>query len=94
MIRLKSDEINAIKSSILYLDPYAKIYLFGSRTDPKKRGGDIDILVFSNTLKDSDRLQIKMFIFKQMEEQKIDLIIASDDTDPFVKLALLNGVQL
>ncbi len=93
-MRLSEEEIHAIKSSILPLDPNATIYLFGSRADPKQKGGDIDLLIISDHLSDKDKLQIKKTLFDQIEEQKVDIIIAKDDTDPFVKIALKSGIRL
>ena len=93
-MRLGEIEKEAIKSSIKKRDPDAKIYLFGSRSDPNKRGGDIDILVISQTLSNADKIPILVHIFDKIEEQKIDLIIAQDSSDPFVRLALKNGIEL
>jgi predicted nucleotidyltransferase len=93
-IRLTSDEISAIKSSVYKFDPSARIYLFGSRTQLDKKGGDIDLLIMSDILKQENRLDIKFELFKHLEEQKIDIIIAKDDTEPFVKIALSKGVLL
>ena len=44
-MRLSQEEIDTIKSSVLMIDENAEIYLFGSRTDDSKRGGDIDVLI-------------------------------------------------
>lgn len=93
-VRLNADEIKAIKSSIHRFDPSAKVYLFGSRADLTKKGGDIDILILSDILTISNRLDIKMELFRHLEEQKIDIVIAKDDNDPFVKIALSQGVLL
>lgn len=93
-MRLDENERNAIISSIRALDPDAEIYLFGSRTDTAKRGGDIDILILSSCLTNSDKISIKRRIFEQIEEQKIDLLIARDNSDPFVRLALKTGIKL
>lgn len=94
MIRLNENEVAAIKSSILQLDSEALIYLFGSRTDPKKKGGDIDLVVLSNKLKAKDKIKIEVSLFKLIDEQKVDIIIAKDDSEPFVKNALRSGIQL
>lgn len=93
-MRLDENERIAITSSIKELDPQAKIYLFGSRTDPAKKGGDIDLLILSQYLTNSDKLSLKRRIFEKIEEQKIDILIARDTTDPFVRLALKTGVRL
>ena len=94
MVRLSEHEIDAIKSSVEKFDPEAKVYLFGSRKDATQKGGDIDLLVLSEKLSNDHRLEIKYEIFKLIEEQKIDLIIADNTDDPFVKIALSEGIQL
>ena len=93
-MRITKQEIDSIKSAILSRDPKAKIYLFGSRTDPSAKGGDIDILVFSDLLETKDIRPIKTAIFEVIEEQKIDVLIVKDNTDPFVKIALKTGILL
>jgi predicted nucleotidyltransferase len=75
-------------------DPDAEIYLFGSRTNDQAKGGDIDILVLSQRLTFKDQIKIKARIFKSLEEQAIHLVIARDMTDPFVRVALNEGVPL
>ena len=93
-MRISQNEKKVIVDSILTSDPLAKIYLFGSRADDMKKGGDIDILIFSEKIDLSEKIKIKTKIFQKMEEQKIDLLVAKDKNDPFVRLALEKGVQL
>lgn len=93
-MRLDTKERKAIKDSINAFDPDAEIYLFGSRVDPGKLGGDIDLLVISQILTSSDKHHILSKIFERIEEQKIDLLIAQDFSDPFVRLALKTGIKL
>lgn len=93
-MRLSEHEITVIKKSIHHLDPEAQIYLFGSRTDMTKKGGDIDLLVLSQKLTRKDKLAIKYSIFQELEEQKIDIVISHDTNDPFVRIALKTGKQL
>jgi len=88
------DKLFIIKEAILSLDKNAMIYLFGSRTDSALKGGDIDILVLSQSLGFSDKLKIKQMIFEKMEEQKIDLQIAQDINSPFIRTALKNSVKM
>jgi predicted nucleotidyltransferase len=40
-MRISGYEKNIILKSINSLDPCAEVYLFGSRTDDSKKGGDI-----------------------------------------------------
>lgn len=93
-MRLDVEEIKAIKSSVQAFDPSARIFLFGSRTDDSARGGDIDLLILSPNLTFEDKIKIKSNIFKRLEEQKIDIVIAKDLENPFVRLAFNNGVPL
>ncbi len=93
-MRLKEIELEAIVACVKELDGDAAIYLFGSRVDDTKRGGDIDLLVLSKVLSRDDRRKIKSKLFELLGEQKIDIVVAQDDTDPFVKLALETGIQL
>lgn len=93
-MRLKDYEQAAILSTVKCLDNNAHVYLFGSRVDDSKKGGDIDLLVMSDKLTRDDRRTIKMKLYELLGEQKIDLVLAADDSDPFVKLALETGVEL
>ena len=93
-MRISDKEKSVILEAVRRLDPDADIYLFGSRTDDLKKGGDIDILIFSERLTFEDKLRIKAWLFEKIEEQKIDLVIATDNHDPFVRMALDQGVRL
>ena len=94
-MRLTEKEKSVIKKGVRALDKDAKIYLFGSRINDNERGGDIDILVISETLTYSDIIKIKSIIFNEIEEQKIDIIITKEIiTDPFIKIAYKEGIQL
>jgi len=93
-VRLSESEIKAIKQSVETLDCQAKIYLFGSRVDRRKKGGDIDLLILSQQLNFDDKLRLKIQLFEQIGEQKIDIVIAKDTSDPFVRIALKQGVML
>ncbi|SNR60984.1 nucleotidyltransferase domain-containing protein [Desulfurobacterium atlanticum] len=94
-VRLTEKEITKIKEAILSSDPSAEIILFGSRTDLNKKGGDIDILVISSKIGYKDRRKIKVNLFKELGDRKIDLIITHDPSkDIFTKLAYKYGVKL
>jgi len=55
--------------------PEAQVFLFGSRTDDNKRGGDIDILVLgTRRLTLDEKLDIKRGFYDQFGEQKLDLV--------------------
>lgn len=72
-----------------------KVYLFGSRLDDEKRGGDIDLLVRTEGKKENILARIRMIARLKLHlgDQKIDVI--GDYEDSVVAYeALKNGVQL
>jgi len=93
-VRLKEKEREIIVKSIKELDKRAQIFLFGSRTDDRKKGGDIDLLVVSKKLNYSDGLKIRRKIFEKMDEQKIHLLICKSPKEPFYKIAYNEGIKL
>jgi len=62
-MRLTNKEIDTIKNSVLALDADTRVYLFGSRIDDAKRGGDIDLLIESNILTKQDLRKIRWQFF-------------------------------
>jgi predicted nucleotidyltransferase len=93
-MRLSKEEVKAIKEVVSREDKAADIYLFGSRVHDDKKGGDIDLLIFSDVLSQKDTSKIKHTLWDIIGEQKIDIIIAKDDSHPFTKIALKEGVLL
>ncbi|NWH04368.1 nucleotidyltransferase domain-containing protein [Desulfobacter latus] len=93
-MRLRPEEKRIIIQAVKRVDPDADIYLFGSRADSTKKGGDIDILVHSQNISFDSKLEIKKYIFKHLDEQKIDIIVTGNFDDPFVKTARKNGILL
>jgi predicted nucleotidyltransferase len=93
-MRLSKQEQSAIVTAIHARDQQAEIYLHGSRAEVNKRGGDIDLLIFSQILGESDKRQIRWAICEIIGEQKIDIVIAKDTSSPFVRIALAKGIRL
>lgn len=95
-MRIKQNKLNNLKNSITLLLPNSKIYLFGSRVDDSKKGGDIDILILGiRKLTWREKSKIELEFFKNFGEQKLDLVSFSyKDNDPFKKIALSEGVLL
>jgi hypothetical protein len=99
-IRLPADTIHAIcqafQESFLKDD---RLWLFGSRADLDKRGGDIDLFVESS-IKDAQKIvearsQFYKKLCMRLGEQKIDIIIKFDETDLLIyKIAKEEGVRL
>ncbi len=93
-MRLNAFEQKTIVNAVKDEDNEAEIYLFGSRVDDKELGGDIDILVLSTIIDFDGKLRIKKTIFNSLEEQKIDLIIVDNPSEPFAQTALEKGIKL
>ena len=93
-MRLKNFEQDAIREAVYLRDADARIFLFGSRADDTKKGGDIDLLIFSDKLTQDDVSPIRRAIWNKIGEQKIDIILTKDDSQPFVRIALSQGVKL
>ncbi|HZK76689.1 MAG TPA: nucleotidyltransferase domain-containing protein [Candidatus Kapabacteria bacterium] len=75
-MRLTEAKRLAIKKSVHQFLPDAQVYLYGSRTDDAKRGGDIDLLVLTGA-EATMYLKVKIIgaMYKRMGEQKIDLLL-------------------
>ncbi len=72
------------------------MYLFGSRTDDSKRGGDIDLLVRTDAKEKKGVLARIRFIARLKQllgEQKIDVVGDHENTF-IVQEALRKGLQL
>ena len=94
-MRLEGEQIALLKNKVHSLSCKAQIYLFGSRVDDAKKGGDIDLLVVSETLNKKDLRLIRIEFFKHFGEQKIDIVL--DDgtfTNPFHKHILQKAILL
>lgn len=93
-MRLKKYEIEVIKSAIRKYDDGAKVYLFGSRVDDRKKGGDIDLLVISEKIKLDEKLKIESSLDALLGEQKIDLVATARLNTAFLKYIYRQSVQL
>ncbi|MDD3073619.1 MAG: nucleotidyltransferase domain-containing protein [Eubacteriales bacterium] len=93
-MRLTQREVEAIKDVIGERDEQAQVYLFGSRAYDDLRGGDIDLLVITQKLEQNDVWKLKYALWERIGEQKIDIVVAQDDSHPFVRIALKEGVLL
>lgn len=104
-MRLSNDYISVFNNAItkfLPISAKAELRLYGSRTDDLLKGGDIDLLLITNTAETANYLkrhkpQIFGNIFLTIDEQKIDLLIVdatTAKTEPFAKKAYENSILL
>jgi len=93
-MRLSEHETQVITEAVYRFDPEARIWLFGSRVDDKRRGGDIDLAVLSRFIDRKESHAISHEICDHIGEQKIDLVVASDRDHPMLARAIETGVPL
>jgi predicted nucleotidyltransferase len=93
-VRLNTQEINTIRQSVQERDPNAVVYLFGSRVDDTARGGDIDLLVKSNVIDQKKKRDLRDILFHRLGDQKVDLFVTMNYSEPFARIAKRKGVRL
>lgn len=99
-MRLTEAQLTAIRNSATEVfGEHAGVWLFGSRVDDTRRGGDIDLLVSPNLSDAAERLAAKLRFLARLErrlgERKIDVVVAApDDEREIVKAAREHGVRL
>jgi predicted nucleotidyltransferase len=74
-MRLREEAVGGLINSLNQLATDATQYLFGSRVDDTKRGGDIDLLVVSDKLNRRHLRKLRLDFFKYFGEQKLDIIL-------------------
>lgn len=97
MMRLNDFEHKMIKRAFLETFEEGDIFLFGSRVDDTKRGGDIDLYLVPNIKFDDERKRKINFLIKldnYIGEQKIDIIMAKDKNRLIEQEALKYGIIL
>lgn len=98
-MRLTDKEIKSVKDTFEEVFTDGEIYLFGSRTDDTKKGGDIDLYIDlpyklspKNIIDKKNQFRLKLC--DKIGEQKIDLVITEDKNRSIEKEALKTGVLL
>lgn len=80
-MRLLPKETQAIRQVLLNADPQGRIFLFGSRIDDKKKGGDIDVF-FETSKKLGLRTKLSLeYRLTTLCETKVDLLVKSPEQE-------------
>ena len=95
-MRLSNKYIYTIKKYFKIFFKDGEIYLFGSRVDDTKKGGDIDLYL---NVVDFDNLFEKKIKFlsrikKELGEQKIDVVFNKNSNRLIEKEAIKWGIKL
>jgi len=95
-MRITEYEKNVIIDAVKRADPVAQVWLFGSRTDDSKKGGDIDIAIFSEKINKNvmQEIQVRRFICDKIGEQRIDIVTTNSGKEAIFRLAVAEGIQL
>ncbi len=91
-MRLNNKEIKTIKEVIAQHIKSAKIYLFGSRLDGGKDGGDIDLFIISDTRNYAIKIKIKAKL-NRLLGKPVDIVMHRDFKRTIEQEAL-KGVEL
>ena len=94
-MRLSIQENKAVCSLLKNQDPNGRIYLFGSRVDDNKKGGDID-LFFETSVPLNLKQQLTLEYRLSVEcDTKVDLLVKTPDQEeqPIFMIAR-NGILL
>ena len=103
-MRITSEQLNVMKAlAHRYFGEDAEIWLFGSRADDKKRGGDYDFFI-ETSLDDADKIiSRKIDLLTELqgtypfEDEKIDIIVKrrfSPFEMPIYEIVKHEGVRL
>lgn len=82
-IRLSSRQREALEGALeeVTLPPGTEVYLFGSRVDPKARGGDVDVLIYAPGVDVEELRRSVRRAFERRLAERIDVVVI-DPNDP------------
>jgi predicted nucleotidyltransferase len=95
-VRLTPTQADMIRSQIrLQMGQQSRIWLFGSRADDSRRGGDVDLYVEPESMPGlMDRLRCKGAIADALD-LNVDLVVQQPGCDlPIYRIAKQSGVLL
>jgi len=95
-MRLTNQNREIIRNAFAEFFSDGEIFLFGSRTDDSKRGGDIDLLILSDYKRDFKIISnFRIALLRRLGDRKIDILnYAYGDESPFLNLIKLNAEKI
>jgi len=95
-MRLTSKQYKAIIKYFHEVFGEGEIYLFGSRVDESRRGGDIDLYIRTKNMQNLIHKKIDFLsrLKHDIGEQKIDVVFDRHTNRAIDKIALSTGVKL
>lgn len=94
-MRLNHAELASIRSTLRSVDPEGRIFLYGSRVDDARRGGDIDVFLDASRPIDLKTALTTQVLLSAACDTKVDLLVKSpgDEEMPIHQIAR-RGVPL
>jgi predicted nucleotidyltransferase len=99
-MRLTTEQVSLIHNAVTQLfGEQARVWLFGSRCDDHKKGGDIDLLIQANIVDIMQAMRLKiqllMLLEQRLGEQKVDILLQMpEDNRPIIQIAQETGILL
>lgn len=103
-MRITANQLRIVKAlSRRYFGEDAKLWLFGSRVDDEKKGGDYDFLIETSLTNPDEIISSKIDMITQLqssdafEDEKIDIIVKRRQSSfdmPIYHIAKQEGVQI
>ena len=99
-MRLSPEHSAVIRQgAALLAGKHARVWLFGSRTDDDRRGGDVDLLLdLDEPIEEPARLaaQLSAHVSKSMHGRRVDVLIKAPNLMhlPIHAVALAEGIRL
>ena len=93
-MRLTDLEKQVILNAVRAEESSARVFVFGSRIDDAKQGGDIDLLVLSEHF---DKYKVRNARWRMQEilgEQKIDILFSKEGSESFVSMIMQQAQEL
>jgi predicted nucleotidyltransferase len=78
-MRINSTELKAVRSIIGALDPAGRLYLYGSRADDTRKGGDIDLYLEASHPIDLKTRLATQYRLELACDTRVDLLIKNPD---------------
>jgi predicted nucleotidyltransferase len=95
-MRLNLTELHAVRTILGALDPAGRIYLYGSRADDQRRGGDIDVYLQASRPIDLKTQLSTQYRLELACDTHVDLLVKNPDqpAQPIHQIAIEKGVLL
>ncbi len=94
-MRLSPHELDAVRRTLYGADPKGRVWLFGSRADDSRRGGDIDLYLEASQPIDLKTTLALEYRLTSLCDAKVDLLIRrAFDAEQPIQVIARQGVPL